>query len=275
MVTSRWKEARKEIYGFADRLNTELTCKNDFDKDFIMKSCLVLTDLSVKYKVENFNNKNLGLIEQNWKKIRNAIERGVDLSNCFGIDKESLTSKNALIPIIYYLYNQPKQTLHGTTPFDMKNSSNIRKWLLMALLNNVFGGSSDTMLQTIRESLQEHGKEGEDFPLEAINTAIKKKGQSTAFDQNNVDRILSLTYHESESFLALSLLFDENRWGTLTYDMDHIFPRSAFQTKNLKASGIDESKFEIYRDYEHSLANLTLLLRSWQKTENAKALTMA
>jgi len=199
MVTSRWTKARDEIYGFADRLNTDLTRKNEFDKDFIMKSCLVVTDLSVKYKVENFNNTNLGLIEQNWKKIRSAIERGVDLSNYFGIDKENLTSKNALIPIIYYLYNQPKQTLRGTTPFDKKNASNIRKWLLMALLNNVFGGSSDTMLQTIRESLQRHGKEGQDFPLEAINTAIKKKGQSAAFDQNSIDRILCLTYYDSES----------------------------------------------------------------------------
>lgn len=260
MVTSRWKEARKEIFGFTDRLNTELTSKNEFDKDFIMKSCLVVTDLSVKYKVENFNNTNLGLIEQNWKKIRSAIERGVDLSNYFGINKDNLTSKNALIPIIYYLYNQPKQTLRGTTPFDKSNASAIRKWLLMALLNNVFGGSSDTMLQTIRDSLQKHGTEGEDFPLRAINAAIKKKGQSTAFDQNSVDRILCLTYQDSESFLALSVLFDENRWGTMTYDMDHIFPRSAFKTKNLKASGIDESKFQIYRDYEHSLANLTLLL---------------
>ena len=115
-----------------------------------MKSCLVLLDLSVKYKVQNFNNATLGLIEENWKKIKSEIERGVDLSNFFGIDKENLASVNALIPMIYYLFKQPKQRLRGTTPFDKKNASNIRKWLLMAMLNNVFGGSSDTMLQTIR-----------------------------------------------------------------------------------------------------------------------------
>lgn len=260
MVTSRWAKARKEIYGFTDRLNTELPRQNEFDKDFIMKSCLVLTDLSVKYKVDNFNNTNLGLIEQGWKAIRSAIERGVDLSNYFGIDKDSLTSKNALIPIIYYLFKQPKQKLQGTTPFDKRNAANIRKWLLMALLNNVFGGSSDTMLQTIRDSLQKHGNEGQDFPIDAINAAIKKRGHSTTFDQNSIDRILNLTYRDSETFLALSILFEEHRWGTLTYDMDHIFPRSAFTNKNLKASGIDEAKFELFREYQHSVANLTLLI---------------
>jgi len=127
MATSRWKEAREEIYEFEDRLNTELTRKNDFDKDFIMKSCLVLTDLSVKYKVENFNNTNLGRIESSWKHIKSAIERGVDLSNYFGIDRDTLTSRNALVPLIYYLFNQPKKTLRETTAFAQRNASIVRQ----------------------------------------------------------------------------------------------------------------------------------------------------
>ena len=226
LVTSKWVgNAREEIYGFVDTINSELTRKNEFDKDFIMKSCLVLTDLSVKYKVENFNNKNLTLIEQNWKQIKSSIERGVDLSNYFGIDRDNLTSANALIPVIYYLYKQPKQTLRGTTPFDNRNASTVRQWLLLVLLNNVFGGSSDTMLQTIRDVLQKQGSQGKDFPVKAINVAIAKKGRSATFDQYSLESILALSYHDSESFLALSLLYDENGWGTMMYQKDHIFPK--------------------------------------------------
>src|SRR5205814_1185145 len=144
MVTSKWVgNAREDIYNFVDRINADLTRKNDFDKDFIMKSCLVLTDLPVKYKVENFNNKNLALIEKHWKQIKSAIERGVDLSNYFGIDRDTLMSANALIPLIYYLFNQPKETLRGTATFAKRNASTIHRWLLLVLLNNVFGGSSD------------------------------------------------------------------------------------------------------------------------------------
>ncbi|MDB5337296.1 MAG: hypothetical protein JWN70_2915, partial [Planctomycetaceae bacterium] len=188
--------------------------------------------------------------------------RGVDLSNYFGIDKDNLTSANALIPIIYYLFQQDKQRLRGTSAFDKRNASNVRRWLLMALLNNVFGSSSDTMLQAIRESLNKHGKEGKDFPIDAINLAIKKKGRSTNFDEDAVDRILLLTYNESESFLALSLLYDENGWGTIAYEKDHIFPRAAFSTKNLKANGIAIGQIQNIQQHQNKLANLNLISAS-------------
>ncbi len=89
---------REEIFNFVDRVNTQLTRRNDFDKDFIMKSCLVLTDLPVAYKVQNFNNANLTTIRENWPAIRKAVERGVDLANSFGIDRDNLTSANAHDP---------------------------------------------------------------------------------------------------------------------------------------------------------------------------------
>ena len=118
MVTSSWDgvNAREEIFNFVDRINTQLTRRNDFDKDFIMKSCLVLADLPIAYKVQNFNSANLSTIRQHWPAIRKAVERGVDLANSFGIDRDNLTSVNALIPIIYYLSKNPNATLRGSTP---------------------------------------------------------------------------------------------------------------------------------------------------------------
>ena len=81
MVTAKWGDlnAREEIYGFVDRLNCDLSHKNEFDKDFLMKTCLVVSDLAVEYRVENFNNQNLELIKRNWKQIQQATEKGVRL----------------------------------------------------------------------------------------------------------------------------------------------------------------------------------------------------
>lgn len=61
MMTAKWEStnARDEIYDFVEHLNKDLARKNSFDKDFIMKICLVLSDLPVQYKVENFNSQNL------------------------------------------------------------------------------------------------------------------------------------------------------------------------------------------------------------------------
>jgi hypothetical protein len=183
-------------------------------------------------------------------------------SNYFGIDRYNLPSANALIPLIYYLFNQPKQTLRGTTPFDKCNASNIRQWLLLVLLNNAFSGSSDTMLQTIRETLQKHGTQGKDFPVGAINQAITKKGRSASFDQNSIERILSLTYQDPESFLALSLLYDENGWGTMAYQKDHIFPQAAFSDESLSEAGLKEAQIARFQQLQHNLGNLNLILAS-------------
>lgn len=102
MVTLKWGgvPAREAIYAFVDRLNSGLTRKNDFDKDFVMKSCLVVADLPVKYEVRNFTNENLAKIEGQWGAIKLAIESGVDLVNTFGIDKDfSSISRSASFPV--------------------------------------------------------------------------------------------------------------------------------------------------------------------------------
>jgi uncharacterized protein with ParB-like and HNH nuclease domain len=259
MVTSSWDgvNAREEIFNFVDRVNTQLTRRNDFDKDFIMKSCLVLTDLSVAYKVQNFNNANLATIRQQWPTIKKAVERGVDLANSFGIDRDNLTSANALIPIIYYLSKNPGVSLRGSTPFEARNADRIRRWLIMALLNGVFGGTSDNMLRDIRASLQTMPGAGADFPIDAINTTIRKAGRSAEFDDFALDETLARTYGQQQTFLALSLLYDDASWGTMQFHQDHVFARGLFKPKELSTKG----KLD-WISKKDRLGNLCLLLAS-------------
>src|SRR2546421_5065482 len=261
MVTAKWDgiNARDEIYDFVDRLNNQLTHKNNFDKDFIMKTCLVLSDLQVQYKVENFNNQNLMLIHSNWKGIKAAIETTANLVNSFGINRDTLTSANALIPIIYFLYKHPGTTLLGGNQFEVKNASLIRIWLLMALLNNIFSGQSDRALSDTRRAL-EQSQDGKNFPVDAINAELKRSARKASFDDDTIDTILSLSYGKSLTFLALSLLYDQNNWGNLTYHQDHIFPQALFTSKNLSSvcSTIDQQKR--YWDAMNRVGNLQLLL---------------
>jgi uncharacterized protein with ParB-like and HNH nuclease domain len=257
MVTSNWDgvNARDEIFNFVERVNTQLTRRNDFDKDFIMKSCLVLTDLPVAYKVQNFNNTNLTTIRQHWPRIKKAIEQGVDLANSFGIDRDNLTSANALIPIIYYLFKNPGVSLRGSTPFEARNADWIRRWLIVALLNGVFGGTSDNMLRDIRASLQGMSGAGADFPIDAINLTIRKAGRSAEFDDFALDEMLARTYGQQQTFLALSLLYDDAGWGTMQFHQDHIFARSLFKPKELSTLGRLD-----WINKKDRLGNLCLLL---------------
>ena len=229
MATSKWKkhDAREEIYNFVDELNNELLRKNKFNKDFILKTCLVLSGLDIPYKVSNFNRENLEKIEENWVHIKAAIERGVELVNNFGIDRDTLTSANALAPILYYFYIHPEKTLLERTPFDVRNARLIRTWLSSALLNDAFGGASDQVLTETRNVLKAN-RNIEDFPVDALNAAISKMHRNTTFDETTIYNFLERTYGKQQTFLALSLLYDVNNWGIVNFQQDHIFPKSHF-----------------------------------------------
>lgn len=261
MITSKWRgmNAREEIYGFVERLNDDLTRKNSLDEDFIMKSCLVLSDLPVAYKVRNFNNQNLSLIQKNWESIKSAIERAVDLTNTFGIDRDTLTGANALIPIAYYMLQRSDITLRGESEYEIQNAATIRSWFIMALLNNVFGGSSDNILRSIRGVLQKQ-KSKIDFPIAEINKEGAKAGRKSYFDQQAIENFLEITYGQRLAFLALSLLYDDNNWGTMPFHQDHIFPQHMFKWKYMKEAGFSRGKWATYNELQDYVANLELLL---------------
>ena len=255
MVTSKWAgmNARDEIFSFVDSLNFAHSRKNDFDKDFIMKACLVLTDLPVVYKVQNFNNTNLELIRDQWENIKVAIRAGVNLINSFGIDRDNLTSVNAVIPVIYYLYKNPGRTLLGSTPFDVKNANRVRRWLIMALLKGAFGRAADGLLNGIRSKIQAIPTLDADFPLDEINSLIDTTGMKTTFDDAAIDDILNKTYQGKQTFLALSLLYDDATWTVSSFHQDHIFASSLFK------HGDGLNKPIVGSDLKNRIGNLCLL----------------
>jgi hypothetical protein len=206
----------------------------------------------VAYRVENFNNENLNRINALWPAIRSAIERGLNLVNSFGINRDTLTSANALIPIVYYFLQHGGVTLLGTTGFDGRNATAIQRWLLMALLNNVFGGASDNVLLQARRILKETA-EGDDFPTHALNNGLT----NASVDSNTIENLIGLRYGQRETYLALSLLSTNAAWGTTSFHQDHIFPRTTFD--HLDNLGLDASTRGRYLELRDRLGNLELL----------------
>jgi len=262
MVTYKWKDinAREEINGFAERLNNDLARRNDLDVDFIMKSCLVLSDLPVAYKVRNFNDQNLSLIQANWDSIKDALERAVDLTNTFGIDRDTLTAANALIPIAYYLYKSPDITLRGESQFDVRNAATVRQWFIISLLNGVFGGSSDSILTSIRTTLKK--QPDSEFPIDELNKEIAKAGRKSYFDQQSIEDFLGTSYAQQLAFLSLSLLYEDNNWGAMIYHKDHIFPQYMFTWKHMREAGFNREEWNNYNELMDYLGNLELLISS-------------
>lgn len=89
IATARWKskDARQEITRFVDDLN-QIGDGFRFEKDFVMKSCLVLCDIpDITFKGDNFNMSNMTTIEKNWEQIKKAIRIAVELVSGFGYNK--------------------------------------------------------------------------------------------------------------------------------------------------------------------------------------------
>jgi hypothetical protein len=252
-LTLHWgtENAREVINEFVDVLNNQLTRKNRLNKDFIMKSCLVLLDLPITYRVSSFTKDTCTRIRSSWNDVQHSIKRAVDAANAFGIDENNLTSFNALIPIAYYLHQQSKLTLRGESASEVLNARRVRVWLISALLNNVMGGTSDAMLTKLRGVLQIHCRSNIDFPIAALNKAVVEAGRIAASSDNAVEKVLNIKYGDKDAcFLSLSLLYDDRNWGTINYSIDHLFPQELFR-KNMP----DQLK-----EFRDDFANLALVI---------------
>lgn len=263
MISSKWTDisAREEIYNFVETLNSRLDRKNDVNKDFVMKACLLLSDLDHVYQVKNFTNRNLEIMRGNWAKIQQSLKRTFQLVNSFGIDRENLTSLNALLPIAYYLHKLDLDLLSATTPFYVANAERIRRWLIAALLNRVFGGTSDSTIGAAKNTISSSLPTSKDFPLGQLNTALSRQIKRPSYlTGETLQDVMELQYGSKQMFLLLSLLYENKSWGTTVHHIDHIFPQSRVDRKHLMKNNIPMSKIEQLLSCANRVGNLQLLV---------------
>lgn len=267
-ATAKWinLNAREEIQSFTDKIQ-EIGSGYSFGKDFVLKGCLYLTDgLPIQYKVKNFTKSNLEKIEKNWENIRNNIEMTIQLISKFGFNDKSLVAKMALLPISFYLDKlKPKNFINSTDKDDVINQNIIQKWLILALLKGAFGGSSDTTLKNLQETINLQS-DFSFFPHEALN---KKLNIEATFSDTQIENWLATNYSTKYSYLILSLLYPDRDWKGKKFHEDHIFPKSEFTTAKLKQRGYDAKKIEEYQKHYNSIGNLQLLTNSENLEKNA------
>lgn len=266
VLSSKWSDisAKEEIYNLVETINTRLDRKNNISKDFVMKACLVLSDLDHVYKVRNFNNKNLEIMRRDWPATRTALIRTFRLINRFGIDRDTLTSANALLPIAYYLKKHDLDLLAAQTPFNVQNAERVRRWLLAALLLGVFGGQSDGTLAAARNALSESARTSAEFPTEALDDHISRQiKRPSFFTSENIDKLLDeLRYSHGRMFLLLSLLYDDQNWGSTPHQVDHIIPQSRVNRRVLQGAGASTTQIDQMLAAVDRPGNLELLTAS-------------
>ena len=269
IATAQWKDkdAREIIHEFVDEIN-RIGEGFAFNKDFVLKSCLVLADFSdIKFKVDNFTKENMSIIEQNWDKTSKAVRKAIELVAKLGYSRDNLLATNALIPIAYFIYKNENENsiLHSAN--HTSNRALIKEWLARVFLKGTFGGTPDGIYPIMRNLVNENlGK----FPLEKTIEYYKGKRKSINFSEDDIENILNLQYGKARTYCALTLLYPSLNYS-FKYHQDHIHPKSFFNKRKLVSLGIEgDEEQERFIDMFNKLPNLQLLQANQNTEKNNK-----
>lgn len=267
-ATAKWRHtnARKEIHSFTDDIN-QIGSGYRFGKDFVMKGAMYLTDgLPIQYRISSFTRENLEKIEDNWEVIKDALSKTVRLINSFGFNEKNIVSRNAILPIAYYLRNdQHKNYVLSSDKDVVIDKNNIQNWFIINILRNVFGGSSDSTLKACQEILQKSSKTK--FPYKELMNHFSLESKLSPAE---IENLLRNAYSTRYSFLILSLLYPDRDWMDKSFNEDHIYPKAEFTRAKLIKRGYSESQIKEYLDNYNTILNLQLLDASENKSKNVQ-----
>lgn len=255
IAVANWekKDARKEIHLLVDNI---LESGFYIDKDFILKTFLVLHSRDIRFKVTNFSKENAKEFESEWEKIRNAIISVFDLVKTFGFNDYTLTSKNALIPIIYYVYYRNiYQDFHKKSEYK-NDRSIIKKWLHIVLVKRIFGSQSDAIITQIRKAFTTDIEKSffdtsiTEFPSEQIFKNIKR---DISIGDDYLDELLKTQKDDKYAFSILALLYPALDYKNNDFHKDHLHPESKYDLLS------DENKNKYGWEIYNSIYNLQML----------------
>ena len=253
-IVSHWDKARDEI----DKLLSEINKKGEgfkFTNDFIMRTCLYLLDMSVTLKVETFKKESVILIKNNWNKIKTSIKETVDLLVDFGFSSDNIMSYVAISPIVYYHYHGGK--------FDKTSKSELRKYYITAQLRQIFGAASNSALTLIRTELKKHTNSS--FTLSDLYSIRFTGDRTLKYTSEDIDSLFDTYEIGAYTFMILSLLYPNLKFGQKGFHQDHMHPHTSFETEKISnlnlpdGTVISSDTISEWQRRRNTLANLQLL----------------
>lgn len=252
ILIAQWNEGRDEIKDLVESLRDS---NINISQDFVMRACLVLSDLPVKYKLESFKQKNIVLIKKNWNDIKNSLLKLADLLPEIGYKDLPNLSDNALIPIAYYIMKGGK--------FDtIKAKKALQLYYVVSQVNGIYGGQSDQILEKIRAEIKKQLSKDKNLNFQELSEIKLPGGKSLKLTIQDLNEIVEdISYGSPHAYFILSLIYPTVDFKIRKYEVDHIHPRSKFNRSNLISIGItDEETIEYWKNEKcNQLPNLQLL----------------
>jgi|LSQX01.3.fsa_nt_gb uncharacterized protein with ParB-like and HNH nuclease domain len=252
ILIAQWNEGRDEIKDLVESLRDS---NINISQDFVMRACLVLSDLPVKYKLESFKKKNIVLIKKNWSDIKKSLLKLTDLLPEIGYKDLPNLSDNALIPIAYYI-------MKGGKFETIKAKKALQLYYVVSQVNGIYGGQSDQILEKIRAEIKKQLSKDKNLNFKELSETKLPGGKSLKLTiQELNEKIEDTSYGSPHAYFILSLIYPTVDFKIRKYEVDHIHPRSKFNRSNLNSIGItDEKTIEYWKNEKcNQLPNLQLL----------------
>lgn len=259
------KDARTEINNLVDSIRNQ---GFNIDKDYILRTFTYLYHKDVRFRITSFKNDFIIEIESNWDNIRYSILNLFDLIKSFGLTGHTLTTNNATLPILYYIYHRNIFIDFSTKATYKNDREKIKKWLLKILVRRTFGGQTDTVLLQSRKAFTPDIEtlkisSSVEFPSSEINKEIKK---ITDIGDDFINELLLTQKGSQYSFPILALLYPDLDYKNNNFHQDHLHPQADFE--NLSTKEKDDYGWITY----NSILNLQMLDANENMSKNAMSL---
>lgn len=278
VITANWKEldARKEISDLIKKVFEIRNREFQINKDFVLKTCLVLLNDNIKFQIENFDKSNIVNFEKHWLDIKEAIIKSFELAANFGLNNFTLRAKNAVIPIAYFIYHKGITDEINHIQRHKTDKELIRKWLNIALLKGVFGGQSDSVLTRLRKVIKaELAQTQAPFPFDKIVAEFAADpAKNLAFDDLFIEELLKTQYEDAECFPLLALLYPHLDYFNQDLHKDHLHPKDFFEKLKNRQAQIPTGQYDFYGDVNNwnSVLNLQMLNSSLNTSKQDRSL---
>jgi Protein of unknown function DUF262/Protein of unknown function (DUF1524) len=249
LLSAKWELADEEMEILLESLNAHGFA---FDRDFVLKTCLVLLEEGARYEVSKFRKPGIrDQIESEWDDISEAIRDVLDWvrAKTFIQCDKALPSYLALIPLVYVRFHRPDE---------WKTAKGVDTYLLRCLLAGAFGGQPDNLLDALISRFSELKK----FDADEAFQIVRDQNRSLELTQ---ERLWQTGYGSRAIHLLLNIWYRDFNHTPAYEDnlpqVDHIFPQKLLKQQKVLSIETGRPVMKYRESDRNQLANCMLLSR--------------
>ena len=255
-----WKVGKESV----DQLLEDMNRQGDgfaFNRDYLMRLCLVLTDSNTNLKINSFNKTAVTNIRNEWDHISDTLYKTVSVLKNLGMSHENLCSYNATMPIAYYIYK-------GGTIQNDEQEKEVRKFLSVSFAKRLFGIASNEALNVTRNALKNIDCTQTPFSLALFKNITLTGARTFTVTESDIDYWLDNYEKGQNTYTLLSLLYPDLKLSQFSFHQDHCHPYAGFEEKHISKLGLSPEKIEEWKKKRNLLPNLQFLKDSENESKN-------